>query len=299
MKSSLNFTILGALVLSCGVGLVPACSSGGDDDDDGTAGKGGGGSSSGSTQGGSAGSSAGSTTGGTGGAGGDASQVVTKCQGVVPSSPAIADFDTAPAAGAMYQWGSPAQGTTDFWGGTFNYPAKLELSFEDGALTATGRVTEYTGFGLYVQNCANASSYEGVRFKISGNPSPGKMSFAVQTNRNEWANGTKGACLAAEDKKFIDCSHPFASIDVTETPTEVTLKWADFAGGKPAADAKTDGADVIGLQFILPWSETATAYDVSVTVDDVEFIGSGAGGDGSGGAGAGGVPAAAGAGGAE
>jgi hypothetical protein len=286
------------LSLVCGVALVPACDSGGDDDDDGgTAGKSAGGSSSGSSPGGSGGSTAGSTSGGTGGAGGDSSQVVTECVGVVPGSAAIADFDTAPAAGAMYEWGSAAKGTMDFWGGTFNYPAALELSFEDGALTAAGNVAEYAGFGLYVQNCANASSFEGVRFKISGNPPQGKMSFAIQTNANEWANGTKGACLAAEDKKFIDCSHPFASINVTEEPTEVTLKWADFGGGKPAADAKTTGADVIGLQFILPWSETATAYDVSVTVDDVQFIGAGAGGDGSGGAG--GTPGSAGAGGNE
>lgn len=297
MKSSFNFTILGALLLSGGVTLVPACSSGGDDDDDGAAGNNSGGSSSGSSQGGSGGSSAGSTSGGTGGAGGDASQVVTECVGVVPDSTKIANFDTAPASGAMYEWGSGLKGTMDFWGGTFNYPAALELAFEDGALTAAGNVSEYAGFGLYVQNCADASSFEGVRFKISGNPPQRKMSFAIQTNANEWANGTKGACLAAEDKKFIDCSHPFVSIDVTETPTEVTLKWADFGGGKPAADAKTTGADVIGLQFILPWSETATAYDVSVTVDDVEFIGSGAGGDGSGGSG--GAPGTAGAGGNE
>lgn len=294
MKSSFNFTIFGALSLACGVALVPACSSGGDDDDDGAAGKNSGGSSSGSSQGGSGGSSAGSTSGGTSGAGGDSSQVVTECVGIVPSSTKIASFDTPPAAGEMYEWGSGLKGTMDFWGGTFNYPAALELAFEDGALTAAGNVSEYAGFGLYVQNCADASKFEGVRFKISGNPPQGKMAFAIQTNANEWANGTKGACLAAEDKKFIDCSHPFASIDVTETPTEIELKWADFGGGKPAAAAKTTGEDVIGLQFILPWSETATAYDVSVTVDDVEFIGSGAGGDGSGGA-----PGSAGAGGTE
>ena len=50
---------------------------------------------------------------------------------------------------------------------------------------------------------------------------------------------------------------PLAPIAVTEEFTTVQVMWSDLAGGKPAADAKTDGSDVIGLQFILPWAEKA------------------------------------------
>jgi hypothetical protein len=159
------------------------------------------------------------------------------------------------------------------------------LTFGDGMMTAAGHITEYAGFGLYVQNCADASSFEGVRFKIKGNPPLGKMSFAVQTNKNEWATGVKGSCLAPDPQKFIDCVHPSASIAVSDTLTTVEVKWSDLGMGKPAANATTKGADVIGLQFILPWAEKATPYDASISIDDVEFIGLGAGGAGSGGAG--------------
>ena len=71
----------------------------------------------------------------------------------------IADFDTPPEDGAMYEWGSADKGDTDFWGGTFTYPEAVELSFDDGALTAAGNVANYSGFGLYVTTCADASAF--------------------------------------------------------------------------------------------------------------------------------------------
>ena len=298
LSQASRVTGLGLLALACGALIVPACGSGGDDDDSqSTAGAASGGSNGGGTNGGSGGSSAGMTSAGTAGSttagtGGGTGQVVTACPGVVPPSAVIADFNMAPAAGGKYEWGSTDQGTMDFWGGTFNYPDALMLSYADGAMTAAGHITEYAGFGLYVQNCSNASSFEGVRFKIKGNPPMGKMSFAVQTNKNEWATGLKGSCLAPDAQKFINCVHPSAPITVTDTLTTVEVKWADLKAGKPAAAATTDGSDVIGLQFILPWADKAPAYDASITIDDVEFIGmgAGAGGAGAGAAGAGGAP---------
>lgn len=286
MRSASKVTALGVLALLCGAITVPACSSGGDDDDDAVAG-----SNSGGSAGSSSGGSAGSTAGSSSGAGGDAGQVVTECPGVVPDATGIADFEAAPGAGDAYTWGASEQGTMDFWGGTFSYPAALELSFEGGAMTASGQVADYTGFGLYVQNCADASSFEGVRFKIKGNPPTGKLVFAVQTNANEWATGEKGSCLAPDAQMFIDCVHPSVAITgvVEDDFTTVEVRWAELGAGKPAANAKTDGSDVIGLQFILPWTEKGTPYETSVTIDDVEFIGegSGAGGAGAGGAGPG------------
>jgi hypothetical protein len=279
---------LGLTALLGSVLIVPACDSGGTNDNP-SGGSSTGGGSSGAAQGGTGGTSAGATPGGSAGAsagsGGNTTQVVTACPAVVPPSPVIADFNLAPAAGGKYEWGGAAQGTMDFWGGTFNYPDALMLTFTDGAMTAAGHITEYAGFGLYVQNCADASSFDGIRFKIKGNPPMGKMSFAVQANKNEWATGLKGSCLAPDAQKFVNCVHPSAPITVTDTLTSVELSWSDFGMGKPAASATTDGSDVIGLQFILPWAEKAVAYDASVTIDDVEFIGLAAGGAGVGGAG--------------
>ncbi len=287
LSQASKVTGIGLIALLGGALVVPGCDSGGgDSNDDG----GSGGSSAGSVSGGSSagttnGGSAGTVNGGSAGSGGGTAQVVATCPGVVPTSALIADFDMAPDAGGMYEWGSADHGMTDFWGGTFNYPAALELAFVDGAMTAAGNITEYAGFGLYVQNCADASAFEGVRFKIKGNTPLGKLRFAVQTNKNEWATGIKGSCLAPDAQKFINCEHPSYALTVTDTLTSVEVKWADLKAGKPAANATTDGSDVIGLQFILPWADKAAPYDASITIDDVEFIGEGAGGAGAGGAG--------------
>jgi hypothetical protein len=249
-----------------------------------------GGSSAGATTGGSAGATVGGSSGSTtGGTGGGSAQVATACPGVVPGAALIADFDAPPAAGKGYEWGSPEQGTTDFWGGTFVYPTAMELTTDDGALTVAGHVSDYSGFGLYVQNCTDASSFKGIRFKIKGDPPMGKVTFALQTNQNSWANGTKGSCLAPEAQQYVACVPPSVVVPVTADFTTVEVKWADLKDGKPVASATTDGSDVIGLQFILPWAANGTPYDTSVTIDDVEFIGVG---DGSGGAGPGNEPMA-------
>jgi hypothetical protein len=294
LSQASKVTGIGLVALACGALLVPACDSGGDDASGPTAGTGGS-ATAGSNTGGT--TTAGSTTGGTagsttGGTGGNTTQVAATCPGVVPASGLIADFGAAPDAGGKYEWGSADQGMTDFWGGTFTYPAALELAFADGAMTAAGHITEYAGFGLYVQNCANASSFEGVRFKIKGNPPMGKMNFALQTNKNEWATGVKGSCMAPDAQKFVNCVHPSFPITVTDAFTTIDVKWADLKAGKPAADATTDGSDVIGLQFILPWADKAAPYDASITIDDVEFIGEGGGVGGAGAGGAGGDPMA-------
>lgn len=297
-----KLTGLGLFVLACGALVVPACGNGSDGPrDDSTGAKSGSGNDSGASNGGkSGGNNGGNTNGGTsgGGTGGGSGQVVTECPGVVPMGPTIADFEMTPADGALYEWGSAEQGTMDFWGGTFNYPTAFEVTVADGELTAAGMVTEYAGFGLYVQNCADASAFEGVRFTISGTPPAGeKVHFAVQTNQNEWASGVKGSCMAPDAQKFTACVHPSVAIDVTGEPQTIEVKWADLGMGKPAASATTDGSDVIGLQWIVPWAEKHAAYEASFTLDNVELIGEGEGMAGSGSGGAGNEPAGGGAGG--
>jgi hypothetical protein len=281
-------TGLGLAALLCGAIIAPACDSGGNDARGGdSAGASSGGSSAGATSGGSStgGASAGTTSGGSGGSGGASTQVVTACPGVLPPAALISDFAMAPAAGDKFEWGSAEQGTDDFWGGLFNYPDAVTTTVADGVLTAAGNVSEFAGFGLYVQNCADASSFDGVRFTISGNPPGGKLHFALQVNQNEWATGVKGSCLAPDAQKFVNCVHPSVEITVTDTPTVVEVKWSQLAGGKPTSAATTDASDVIGLQWILPWVDKMAPYDVSVVLDDVEFTGTGGGAGGAGGAG--------------
>ena len=143
---------------------------------------------------------------------------------------------------------------------------------------------------LYVTYCANASSYAGVKFKISGNAGEsGSLVFHVQTNATKWADGAKGACLGPKANEFTACAPPTTLITgITAEPKEVTVLWSDVKDGKPVAT--TDGSDIIGFNWSFNWPEPA-AYAASITIDDMEFVneGAGTGGAGAGGNGAGGA----------
>jgi hypothetical protein len=288
------------MALSGGVLVVPACSSGGDDDAARPTG-GSGGTSAGSTSGGSAGStnggSAGSTNGGSGGV------ATYACEGVVPPSTAITDFtDLMPASEPL--WGAtPATGA--FYGGLFSYGGPGAVPVTDvsgGNLHVTGTIEDYSGAGLYVAYCTDASKFAGVRFTISGDVGPTKqMLFSVQTNTNLYPDplAMKGICQANPDKKFIDCVPPnFAVTDIGDQAKVVEVTWAQLKAGMPAAAATTDGSDVVGFQWSFSWTTGMSSYDVDLTIDDVELIGAESGAGGSGAGGAGNEPGMAGAGGA-
>jgi hypothetical protein len=289
---------LGFAVVLCGAFVIPACDSGGDDDDSSNAGSSSGGSASGSTNGGTAGTTAGSANGGSGGAtGGTAGSSTFSCTGVIPPSTDITNFtDLMPTSAPM--WGAtPAIGA--FYGGLFGYggPGAIpttDVSNDD--LHVTGSVKDFSGFGLYVSYCADASQFDGVRFKISSAGGKTKsVLFAVQTNINLYPDpmAMKGECTATPANKFIDCVPPgYTVANIGSEPQVVEVTWDKLAGGKPATSATTLGKDIVGFQWSFPWATGMMPYDVDVTVDDVEFIGMGAGGSGSnpGGGGAGGAP---------
>ncbi len=310
---------LGLAVFLGGLFVVPACGS----DDNGGAGNGGGAPSGGMATGGNStatGGTGGTATGGvatggvaTGGvaaggvaAGGVATggvatggvatggvnaggtpQVAAACKGAVPKEALISDFTGVVAP----VWG---EGTadTDFSGGFFTYPAApITLSFAGNVLTASGNVATYSGFGLYVTYCGDASFYDGVKFKISGNAgATGSATFYVQTNVAKWADGLKGTCLAPKANEYSDCVYPSVAITgITATPKEVTILWTDVTGGKPAAGATTDGSDIIGFQWAFDWMVGTPEYAASLVIDDMEFLGAGSGTGGAGGAGSGGA----------
>jgi hypothetical protein len=286
LSSASKLTGIGLCALfSAALFAASACSSGGDDDEQPSAGSNSGGSA-GTATGGSAGSTAGSATAGTsvGGEGGGGLMTYA-CTGVKPPSTAITDFtDLMPEAEPM--WGAtPAMDA--FYGGLFSYGGPVN-DVADGNLHVTGSITEYAGAGLYVSYCTDASQFEGVRFKISGNAGPTKkLTFFLQTNSNLYPDpkALKGECTdATEATKFDTCFHPSVAVPVNDTPTTVDITWAQLKGGRPASVATTEGKDIVGFSWVFPWAEKMTPYDVDITIDDVEFIGEGAGGSGAGGA---------------
>jgi len=309
LSQSSKFTGLGLAVFVGGLFVVPACGS--DDNNGGTAsggtgttggaatggnltgtsGNGTGGGTGGTgetgkggtgTTGGTAGTG-GSGTAGTGGSGaGGTPQVASACKGAVPKEALISNFDDLVAQ----MWGT-GSADTDFSGGFFSYPAAVTLSVAADNLTGSGNVATYSGFGLYVQYCGDASSYNGVKFKISGDVGDsGNVLFYVQTNVGKWADGSKGTCFAPKANEFSDCVYPSVPITgVTSVPQEVTILWTDVGNGKPAAAATTDGSDVIGFQWAFDWMVGTPAYDASLSIDDMELVGDGAGTGGADGAG--------------
>jgi hypothetical protein len=207
------------------------------------------------------------------------------CPGVVPPSTAISDFTDL--VGDEPNWGE-APNENAFYGGFFAYPAAaITLDFAEDTLNGGGNVADYSGIGMWLAYCADASAFDGVRFTIAGNAGPsGSVTFTLQTNQNYWANAMemKGACLASQANRYSACVSPFIVIDdISETPQTVEILWSDLKGGKPTAS--TDGSDIVGLQWAFAWTEGATAYAAELTIDDVEFIGEGSGGMGNGGAG--------------
>jgi hypothetical protein len=239
-------------------------------------------------------STGGGGVGGTSGAGmtaagtntGGTPQVASTCKGIVPTEPLISNFNDL----ASLVWG---EGTSDndFSGGFFTYPSgSITNDIANDNLTASGTVSTYSGFGLYVTYCGNASSYAGIRFKISGDAGEsGSVVFHVQTNATKWADGQKGSCLGPSNLQHVNCVPPTTLISgISAVPKEVTILWSDVKDGKPVAT--TDGSDIIGFNWAFTWP-AAAAYPASIVIDDVELVSDdGSGGAGAGGAGAGGAP---------
>lgn len=128
---------------------------------------------------------------------------------------------------------------------------------------------------------ATAGAATGGTGGASAPPAPLKINFEVQTNTNyPWQprpEDKKGACTSpTPENPWNDCV-PSAKngILVPETPTEVTVTFAtDLTGGTPEPWSADKIKEIIGFQWQFPWSGSATAYDVDVTVDNVKFLSS-------------------------
>lgn len=236
---------------------------------------------------------AGSGTGGAGGAG--AAGGCTK----TPASASITSFDDLMphpmnAGQLVFMMGVP--------GGTFTYPAAITVANDatGKTLSVKGTVKDYSGFGVYLNDCTNAGAYTGVSFNIKDNKgtlATKMLSFRVNTDADTQVMGTKGKCMPADTTDVYSSCHG-AAVDVA-VPTGggvVSVTYASLMGGLPVATV--DGKDVDSFEWAFPWAgATDTMYDIDVTIDDVKFTGGPAGGGGSGTGGSGGSGGASGGGG--
>ena len=71
--------------------------------------------------------------------------------------------------------------------------------------------------------------------------------------------------------------HVRAGIQHAATPTTITVKWSDLAGGKPMASP--DPAKITFISWVIPTpagvgsaTATVTTYDIDLTIDDLQFV---------------------------
>lgn len=238
---------------------------------------------------------AGSSTGGAVGHAGTVSMggnvtlppVTFKCAGKQPNQAPITNFNGFMAD----RWTSPSPGNLD--GGVYVYPDSLKPAPGD-FLRFNGPIKDYTGVGVWFSGCIDASKFRGVRFSIAGDAgSSGNVQFYVISNRTKEVDETNsvGACVPVDPNNGWDsCRPPVVTLPVTAQATTHAIAWSAFKGGLPSE--KTDGSDLIALQWSFNWETGGPTYQAQVTVDNLEFFtgdNSGQGGAGAGGTGAGGA----------
>ncbi len=213
-----------------------------------------------------------------------------------PTEALIMDFTYEPSGdGSQASFGDF---TETFSGGTFVYPNAEEMTMypltsdiTDDNWHITGTVGEYSGFGLFFNECTkfDASAFDGIEFTISGDVGMGKtidfrVGTAADTVSHEWlhANGQTaepanfGRCLPPGSNQYDgSCSEPVVTVTVTETPTVVTVLWDDLTGGSP--EASVTPSELTSISWALPApagvdTQAVTTYSVDLVVDDLRFV---------------------------
>ncbi len=206
---------------------------------------------------------------------------------VAPQTALIADFN-APAGSVPPVFGTYG---APVWGGVYAYPWAEVDPCSDAAVPAypigsemkdnhwhiSGTLGAYSGFGLW-WNChvgvniypvclLDLSAFSGIQFKIHGNPGPmGSLVLQFRTahdtpastDPNDVSCGTcKGTCVFSSK-----------TIEVTSTPSTISVPWGELTGGKPQP---VDPHQITGIewQFSFPGSGT---FPIDLIVDDIALL---------------------------
>jgi hypothetical protein len=141
----------------------------------------------------------------------------------------------------------------------------------------SGEVAGFSGGGLWLGGCVDASGYSGIQFTVSGTlgagadgGANGQMQLQVSDLQNWNVASAGGACLAADGGPGATCNPNIYSFDVPATAKVVQVPWAMLIGGAP--QAVLDPSRIIQLQWQLPWACTGDApYMANVTISNVQF----------------------------
>ena len=237
--------------------------------------------------------SAAGATNATAGPGPDTSKAIA-CP--TPTDSLIMDFTDDPSGeGVQATFGDF---TETFSGGTFVYPSEetmplypLTSDVTEGDWHITGEVGDYSGFGLFFQDCTkfDASAFDGIEFTIRGDVGMGntlefRVGTAANTVSHEWLheNGQTaepvnfGRCIPPGSNQYDgSCTEPKVSVTVTDTPEVVTVLWEDLTGGSP--ESFVTPSELTSIAWALPapsgvGTESVITYSVDLVIDDLRFV---------------------------
>jgi len=257
-----SFTVvLAALTTMSG---FSACSTS-DADNGGTAGTDTGGAGGDDAVGGGGGASGSTSTAGTAGTSIDCSAPVA-----APADGMILNFDNlcgteACSASEAYPFlagtwapypGAVADADATGFCTTYDTQGVMTGTMTDGVWQVSGTLATWSGMGLWLGSCVDASAFSGITVTLAGNAGPtGQIYVGVNTTTGEDVAPSYEAPLA-----------------VTDTATPVTAAWTDFAPGETASGVTFDPSKITSIYFHFDWPcLEGTVSEVSVTLDDLKF----------------------------
>jgi hypothetical protein len=186
------------------------------------------------------------------------------------------------------RFGSPGtlQGGVSYYPNAGSYPLTVDVT--KGNFHITGTVGDYSGFGLYFENCnrVDASSFQGISFAISGSVQGSALTFGMgtvgDTPSAAWLRdvGGKvtatptdaGRCIPTSGNQYYHpgCVDPLVQISATPSPSVRNVLWSDFTGGAP--EASVTPSEIVSIYWYFPWSSGATPYPLDLVIDDLQFI---------------------------
>ena len=248
---------------------------------------------------GSAGTTGGGGSTGTAGTGGGA----INCTVAAATAADVNILDWTGASGTTAPtFGNYMPGT--YGGGTFEYPGPTQGSpcdptmhlcpnFDGQNWHITGRVHDYSGFGLYLTSKTDASMFTGLSFDIQGTftatgAGDGGVAAAsvtmlvtdspheVDSAHTADARMTCGTCAPANGNEYDGtCTVPSKVITLTATATPTTVKWTDLTGGRrpPSFTGESPNpSQITAIGFSVPWNGAGSAeYNVDITIDNLKY----------------------------
>ncbi len=151
-------------------------------------------------------------------------------------------------------------------------------------LVLSGTVATFSGVGLYLYACVDASSFHGVQFTIAGDVGneelgdagsggvDGGTSDTITFSVSMSADITTAAGAGDTCTLGGSCAAPSYSFTVPSEPTTIQVPWSALTGGAPVF--VLDPTQIAGMQWALPWPcvSNPTPYTTRITISDIAFF---------------------------